>query len=67
MSTKEKVLEKVVLKENISLVFKTMERKLFNYIMMPAMILTWIFGLLLVASLGFYVFLSFCDEMIDKV
>ena len=27
--------------------FKTMERKLYNYIMMPAMILSWIFGLLL--------------------
>ena len=27
--------------------FKVMERKLFNYIMMPAMILSWIFGILL--------------------
>ena len=29
-----------------------MEKKLFNYIMMPAMILTWVFGILLIASLG---------------
>ena len=42
--------------KNISEVFKTMERKLFNYIMIPAMILTWLFGLLLVTSLGFSVF-----------
>ena len=25
-------------------VFKTMERKLYNYIMMPAMLLSWLFG-----------------------
>ena len=37
-------------------VFKTMERKLYNYIMMPAMILSWLFGLLLIHSLGFTVF-----------
>jgi putative membrane protein len=39
--------------KKISLVFKTMERKLYFYIMMPAMILTWIFGLILISSLGF--------------
>ena len=33
-----------------------MERKLFNYIMMPAMILTFVFGILLIHSLGFAVF-----------
>tara|TARA_A100001011_G_C14255143_1_gene819690 strand:+ start:200 stop:634 length:435 start_codon:yes stop_codon:yes gene_type:complete len=33
--------------------FKTMERKLFNYIMTPAMILSWVFGLLLILTLGF--------------
>jgi putative membrane protein len=27
-------------------IFKVMEKRLFNYIMMPAMILTWIFGIL---------------------
>jgi putative membrane protein len=39
--------------KNISLVFKTMERKLYFYIMMPAMTLTWIFGLILISNLGF--------------
>jgi len=34
--------------KEICLVFKTMERKLFNYIMMPAMILSWLFGLILI-------------------
>ena len=41
--------------KNTSSVFKTMERKLYFYIMMPAMILTWIFGLILISSLGFEV------------
>ena len=36
--------------------FKTMERKLYNYIMMPAMIASWLFGLLLIHSLGFSIF-----------
>ena len=38
--------------------FKTMERKLYNYIMMPAMILSWVFGVLLIHSLGFSIFLE---------
>ena len=37
-------------------VFKTMERKLYNYIMMPAMLLSWLFGVLLIHSLGITVF-----------
>ena len=37
-------------------VFKTMERKLYNYIMMPAMLSSWLFGVLLVHSLGFNIF-----------
>ena len=37
-------------------IFKTMERKLYNYIMMPAMILSWVFGVLLIHSLGFSIF-----------
>ena len=37
-------------------IFKVMERRLFNYIMMPAMILTWFFGILLIGSLGLNVF-----------
>ena len=36
----------------ISEVFKTMERKLFFYIMTPAMTLSWLFGLLLIHSIG---------------
>jgi putative membrane protein len=48
---------------NTSETFKTMEKKLFNYIMMPAMILTWLFGLLLVSSLGFSVFLEFWMQL----
>ncbi len=34
-------------------VFKTMERKLFYYIMMPAMFLSWLFGLILISLIGF--------------
>jgi len=37
-------------------VFKIMERKLYNYIMMPAMLLSWLFGILLIYSLGFNIF-----------
>ena len=40
-------------KEIISNVFKTMERKLFYYIMTPAMILSWLFGLALIHEIGF--------------
>jgi putative membrane protein len=32
-----------------------MEKKLYFYIMTPAMILTWVFGLILISSLGFEV------------
>jgi len=39
-------------------VFKTMERKLYNYIMLPAMLLSWLFGVLLIHSLGFNIFLE---------
>ena len=41
--------------ENISTsnFFKIMEKKLYNYIMTPAMILSWVFGLLLIGSIGF--------------
>ena len=37
----------------ISDVFKVMEKKLFFYIMTPAMILSWLFGLLLIHEIGF--------------
>ena len=41
--------EKVIISE----VFKVMEKKLYFYIMTPAMILSWFFGLLLIHSTGF--------------
>ena len=37
-------------------VFKVMERKLYNYIMMPAMLLSWLFGILLIHNLGITIF-----------
>ena len=40
----------------ISDVFKTMERKLFFYIMRPAMIFTWVFGLTLIYLNGIEIF-----------
>ena len=39
--------------EIISSVFKTMERKLFYYIMTPAMVFSWLFGLVLIHEIGF--------------
>ena len=37
-------------------VFKIMEKKLYNLIMMPAMLLSWLFGILLLHSLSFSIF-----------
>ena len=34
-------------------IFKTMERKLYFYIMIPAMFLSWFFGLILIFIIGF--------------
>ena len=39
--------------KKIASIFKIMERKLYFYIMMPAMVLTWFFGLILISILGF--------------
>ena len=39
--------------QNSSNIFKIMERKLYFYIMMPAMILSWFFGLILISIIGF--------------
>ena len=39
--------------ETVTSVFKIMERKLFYYIMTPAMVLSWLFGLLLISQIGF--------------
>ena len=44
--------------ESQKTIFKIMERKLYNYIMMPAMLLSWLFGVLLIHSLGFSIFLE---------
>ena len=37
----------------ITAVFKVMEKKLFFYIMTPAMALSWVFGLILIHEIGF--------------
>ena len=39
--------------EIVTNVFKTMERKLFYYIMTPAMTFSWLFGLVLIHEIGF--------------
>ena len=44
--------------EDSVLTFKVMERRLFIYIMNPAMIVSWIFGILLIQSIGFENFSS---------
>ena len=38
---------------NTSSIFKIMEKKLYSYIMMPAMVLSWIFGMILISNIGF--------------
>jgi len=38
---------------DMNFIFKTMERKLYYYIMMPAMFLSWLFGLILISIIGF--------------
>ena len=35
-------------KKETTIIFETMERKLYNYIMRPAMILSWLFGVILI-------------------
>ena len=44
--------------QNSTNIFKTMEKKLYFYIMIPAMILSWIFGLILIFIIGFDVLLA---------
>ena len=39
--------------EKVSEIFKVMEKKLYFYIMTPSMTLSWLFGLLLIHSIGF--------------
>tara|TARA_Y100000996_G_C22507097_1_gene636860 strand:- start:216 stop:647 length:432 start_codon:yes stop_codon:yes gene_type:complete len=45
--------------EEVKNVFKTMEKRLFLYIMNPAMILSWLFGFLLIHSIGLQSFKEF--------
>ena len=45
--------------EEVKNVFKTMEKRLFLYIMNPAMILSWLFGLILIHSIGLQSFGEF--------
>ena len=52
-------VENIGKKESIE-IFKIMEKKLYFYIMCPAMILSWVFGLLLIFVIGFSS-LSFLD------
>ena len=44
-------------KEEITKIFETMEKRLYFYIMRPAMILTWLFGIMLIYNIGNEVFL----------
>ncbi len=45
-------------KKEATEIFETMERKLYFYIMRPAMLLTWIFGIILIYINGFDVLFS---------
>ena len=49
--------------EDLVSTFKIMERRLFLYIMNPAMIVSWIFGALLIYSIGFENFNSLWLEI----
>ena len=45
--------------DDVKNTFKIMERRLFFYIMNPAMILSWLFGLILIHSIGIQSFSEF--------
>ena len=45
--------------DDVKNIFKVMERRLFIYIMNPAMILSWLFGLILIHSIGIQSFGEF--------
>ena len=45
-------VENIEKKESIE-IFKVMEKKLYFYIMYPAMVFSWIFGLILISIIGF--------------
>ena len=46
-------------KKETTEIFETMERKLYFYIMRPAMIISWLFGILLIYQIGFESFSQF--------
>ena len=46
-------------KKETTEIFETMERKLYFYIMRPAMIISWLFGILLIYEIGFESFSQF--------
>ena len=43
-------------KKETTNIFEIMEKRLYFYIMRPAMILTWLFGIILIYNIGFEVF-----------
>ena len=43
-------------KKEITNVFEIMEKRLYFYIMRPAMVLTWLFGIILIYTVGFEAF-----------
>ena len=43
-------------KKETTNVFELMEKRLYFYIMRPAMILTWLFGIILIYNIGFEIF-----------
>ena len=45
-------------KKEVTEIFETMERKLYFYIMRPAMIISWLFGIILIYINGFDVLFS---------
>ena len=49
--------------EDLMSTFKVMERRLFIYIMNPAMIVSWIFGILLIHTIGMDNFESFWHQL----
>ena len=46
-------------KKETTEIFETMERKLYFYIMRPAMLISWLFGILLIYQIGFESFSQF--------
>ena len=46
-------------KKETTEIFETMERKLYFYIMRPAMIISWLFGILLIYQIGYESFSQF--------